>query len=322
LVLLSGAAGHLRSKPCNHDGLIHGEHRALANETETARGPLNYHAHPMEEYTMLQEGRRLGGSHLNYGTPRNTAFKPIRIKVFFQPKLIALSEDLKRFLQKDLLPAAMEYWGNALKVIPVEGNFRVPRFCTSSWNNGKCAAYQMMQKCGASSNPYAPSIPDEHLDYLEVCPNSPSGCSRVKGGVGVPECDYILYVSAFQTPHCGHTKETQTLAYAGKCARDQYDRPVVGAANFCPGKLENSSAAWDMQLSTAVHEIGHALGFSADNMAYFRYALACPTYRTVPAAADLAGTFSAPAFVAVPRAPPPLPSPASGMHRSGACSAI
>ena len=45
---------------------------------------------------------------------------------------------------------------------------------------------------------------------------------------------------------------------------------MVGYSNFCPAKLSAKKADWDMQLSTAVHEIGHALGFSSDHMSYFR----------------------------------------------------
>ena len=108
---------------------------------------------------------------------------------------------------------------------------------------------------------------------MKYCTNSPTkGCVTAPDGGGVPNADYVLYVTAFQTPHCGKDNgETQTLAYAGKCLKDQWDRPIAGAANFCPGKLISSTAEWEGQLSTAVHEIGHALGMSSDNYANFRF---------------------------------------------------
>ena len=44
----------------------------------------------------------------------------------------------------------------------------------------------------------------------------------------------------------------------------------MGHANFCPKKLSNKTTDWEEQLSTAIHEIGHAIGFASDSMAYFR----------------------------------------------------
>eukprot|EP00937_MAST-01D_sp_MAST-1D-sp2_P003096 g3096.t1 len=221
-------------------------------------------------------GRRLGDGKMQYGSKGE--FKPIRIATFFVEKLFAPDMDpaMKAFVTQDLLPSATDYWKKALEVVPVRGNFRVPRLCTSHWNTADrpCARVQQNQKCGGSHDPYTPTVPAQHLDYLKYCPDNNalrSGkCKEAKGGRGIPDTDYVLYVTAFQTPHCGHSSETQTLAYAAQCGRDQFDRPVVGYTNFCPKMLSIASKDWDEQLSTAVHEIGHALGFAADSLAYFR----------------------------------------------------
>ena len=63
---------------------------------------------------------------------------------------------------------------------------------------------------------------------------------------------------------------SSTLAYAGMCKQDQWDRPIAGRANFCPNELDTSTGAWDKMIGTAIHEIGHALGFSDDSFSYMR----------------------------------------------------
>jgi len=68
------------------------------------------------------------------------------------------------------------------------------------------------------------------------------------------------------------TTETSVLAYASTCQRDSAtDRPTFGRINFCPSHLSANSADWDAQLATAVHELGHALGFAGDSLPLFRY---------------------------------------------------
>jgi hypothetical protein len=76
---------------------------------------------------------------------------------------------------------------------------------------------------------------------------------------GVPEADFVLYVAA------GPINGSTTLAWAGSCQADPTTgRPTAGCVNIDPDHLEYSSAAgYDQLIDTVVHEIMHALGFSA-----------------------------------------------------------
>lgn len=59
-------------------------------------------------------------------------------------------------------------------------------------------------------------------------------------------------------------------AVAESRQRSQWDRPTLGFVNFCPGSLSAAAAEWESQLTTAMHETLHALGFVSASWAYFR----------------------------------------------------
>jgi hypothetical protein len=67
--------------------------------------------------------------------------------------------------------------------------------------------------------------------------------------------DYVLFVTARPT-------QGNTLAWASHCRSDQYGRPVAGQANFGPNHI-NPEGDLEKQVNTAIHEIFHALGWSA-----------------------------------------------------------
>lgn len=118
---------------------------------------------------------------------------------------------------------------------------------------------------------------------------------------GVPNADMAIYVgaetSAVEDGQQVELCSTGTLAFAFSCALDQFDRPVIGAINFCidnilgnPSSrrrgldvsvlqdepayiastlLEGNDDIADLGL-LAIHEVGHALGFSLNLLKYFR----------------------------------------------------
>eukprot|EP00163_Fabomonas_tropica_P014800 TRINITY_DN2690_c0_g1_i15.p1 TRINITY_DN2690_c0_g1~~TRINITY_DN2690_c0_g1_i15.p1 ORF type:complete len:831 (-),score=166.25 TRINITY_DN2690_c0_g1_i15:672-3164(-) len=136
------------------------------------------------------------------------------------------------FLKTDLLPNAVKWFARALKVVPVTGNLKIRPFGGGS-------------RCGTRN------------DYVEV------PASHQLTGAGVPDADFILYTKA--QPTLG-----STIAWALACAVDQNDRPIAGLSNFGPGQLSTDAAEYDVQLSTAIHEIAHTFGFSSSFVEFWR----------------------------------------------------
>ena len=90
-------------------------------------------------------------------------------------------------------------------VHPVQGNLVIPPICrgreiTSGPNEGKCRSplpSQDRYRCGVFG-----IIPTEYIGTREVCETSFSqgGCRQEgPGGAGIPNADYLLFVSASST---------------------------------------------------------------------------------------------------------------------------
>ena len=89
---------------------------------------------------------------------------------------------------------------SVLMVHPVEGNLRIPPECTeytSGVNKGKCRSPLPSQSnfiCGRFG-----TIPLSYIGVREVCTsyNQSSSCTlQGPDGVGLPNTDYLLFVSA------------------------------------------------------------------------------------------------------------------------------
>lgn len=72
------------------------------------------------------------------------------------------------------------------------------------------------------------------------------------------------------TPSVKPTCTGDYLASATYCNTDQYDRPVAGLIHFCIDEDFFQRKHKDRQIVTAIHEVGHVLGFNIQSMAHFR----------------------------------------------------
>ena len=141
--------------------------------------------------------------------------------------------------------------------------------CAQTWDNGKCYT-DRTATCGPSTGGSQHAIPGELLGSLEVCSecltNGECTCTTRPAGDGLASTDFLLFVSSVPSRACNDS----LIAYAATCQRDQWDRPTVGYANFCRQALSSDESVRGEQLSTAVHELLHALGFSRDSWPLFR----------------------------------------------------
>jgi leishmanolysin-like peptidase len=183
---------------------------------------------------------------------------------------------LSNFLKETLIPAAIAKMQRSLAVVPVSGGLFARRSCESKWADwGICASLVEDQRCGDQDSETDPIIPESYFAQAEYCTqcfgdyceSKQSSCFTTEAGEGVDDTDYVLFVTATETEYCSEG----VLAYALYCQTDQFDRPTMGHANFCPDEISDSDYDWENQLTVALHEITHALGFSASAWPYFRY---------------------------------------------------
>ena len=179
------------------------------------------------------------------GRAEESAWKNIRVKA----DVTALEsrrdgsaemDEKINFIRDVILPRTLAYWGQALMVIPVDGDLQIS---TRELANG--------QYCGDSE--FA-KVPSSHVTN------------------GIPDTDLILYVSASDSSRfCPSGGET--LAVAVACNFDVFDRPIAGAVNFCLDKIDVSrisdEATIQDNVDVAVHETGHILAMSGNSYKYF-----------------------------------------------------
>ena len=206
------------------------------------------------------------------------SWSPIRISINMDSSLQStLPANLYTLLVDTLLPNAISYISQALQVVPVSGVLRANRTCLGRFShNGVCAGEGPRPTCGFNNDGSPRAVPEDLLGSLHTCSvclsdGTCSGCSDHPAGSGVA-ADFVLFVSASQTSVCSDS----TVAYAYACMRDQFDRPVFGAANICPSGLSTSLAERDYQVGVVVHELIHALGFDSSSWPLFRNADGSP----------------------------------------------
>jgi leishmanolysin len=81
---------------------------------------------------------------------------------------------------------------------------------------------------------------------------------------GVSDADFVAYVTSVPL---ASTSSNGTVAWALSCSNDASGRPTTGHVNFVPSRLTNADVRKPyletQDVHTAIHEMSHALGFSA-----------------------------------------------------------
>lgn len=92
-------------------------------------------------------------------------------------------------------------------------------------------------------------------------------------GDGVPNTDFVLYISANQAacpPLPPDPNQPTTVAFASHCQLEStMDRPVAGNVNFCPEGIARNRNGLQYISSVTKHEILHAIGFSSSLFPYW-----------------------------------------------------
>ena len=136
----------------------------------------------------------------------------------------------RTFLVDSVLASARDYFTRALSVERVAGNLVMPKN-----NDNWCASADFM--CCGKNQP--------EQSYT----------------TGYPDTDFVLWVT-------GRPTGGSTIAWALTCMTASGSvRPIAGHANFGPALINNDLG---QQVSTAIHEVSHALGFSSSMFGLFR----------------------------------------------------
>lgn len=136
-----------------------------------------------------------------------------------------LTTSKKNYIMNTLLSNAQTWFQSVLQVVPVSGNLII----SGSF-------------CGPTPGAV---VPASH------------------SSTGVPNADMVVYVTAAPASD----PASLVVGWASPCRLDSNSRPVAAQVNFIPASLSNADIldSWDTQQDTdvALHELTHALGFSA-----------------------------------------------------------
>ncbi|XP_050314645.1 leishmanolysin-like peptidase [Anthonomus grandis grandis] len=202
---------------------------------------------------------------------RRTADQPLRILLYYDQSVYRLESEKFQLINNTILPEAVNFWEKALFVRRADNVIRLTRKCSDSQVFVKNGQTHCINVCNERTMCGEVEVPSEHLDVCRVCNSTGQNCRSLPGskaGKGIPDFDFVFYVSAMQTDRCN---KSLTVAYASHCQQESgLDRPIAGHANLCPNSISTSRQELEILLSTVKHEILHALGFSVSLYAFYR----------------------------------------------------
>ena len=226
------------------------------------------YSHYFAEPNSIIRGVRSSGKHL---LTRRSNDNSLKIKTFSDSSIHKLSSDLRKLVLDRLLPDAIAYFGQTLRVRQRISPIKLQRDCEKpvfEKINGTLFKY-CLHECKNVTYCDAVLVPESHLDVCRTCDSSQIHCTNpAPKSAGLTNTDFVLYVSAIGTSNCNN--QDDLIAFASTCQLEQtLDRPVAGFVNFCVDKLSRKFH-YSHLLAVVKHEIFHALGFSSSLYGYFR----------------------------------------------------
>ncbi|CAG9768000.1 unnamed protein product [Ceutorhynchus assimilis] len=202
---------------------------------------------------------------------KRNADQSLRILLYYDQSVYRLDEERFMLINNTILPEAVNFWEKALFVRRADNVIRLTRKCSDSQVFVKNGQTHCIDVCSERTMCGEVEVPQDHLDACRVCNSTGQNCGVFPGsqaGDGIPDFDFVFYVSAMQTERCN---KSLTVAYASHCQQESgLDRPIAGHANLCPNSISTSRQELEILLSTVKHEILHALGFSVSLYAFYR----------------------------------------------------
>ncbi|KAL0808932.1 hypothetical protein ABMA28_012593 [Loxostege sticticalis] len=256
------------------------------------------HEHPKEDQVV--RGVHIEPAHI---VKKRSIDQPLRISIFYDHSVYRLEAEKFDMINNTILPEAVRFWEQALKVRKTGGPIKLNRKCPTRQVFVRGGRSHCIDACNAETMCGEVRVPEHHLNPCYVCNSTGHNCralprtriptpeeesTEITGNAlnfgtelpppepseeepepnGVENTDFVLYVSAVETERC---KRGLTVAYASHCQQESaLDRPVAGHANFCPGELSTKYRDLPSVMSTVKHEMLHALGFSVSLFAFYR----------------------------------------------------
>ncbi|XP_056646340.1 leishmanolysin-like peptidase [Diorhabda sublineata] len=214
---------------------------------------------------------------------KRSADQSLRILLYYDQSVYRLDQERFALINNTILPEAVSFWEKALFVRRTENVIRLTRKCSDTQVFVKDGWTHCIDTCKEKTMCGEVEVPEDHLDACRICNSTGQNCGIAKGskaGPGIPDFDFVFYVSAMQTERC--TKNL-TVSYAAHCQQESaLDRPIAGHANLCPNSISTKRQELEILLSTVKHEILHALGFSVSLYAFYRDAEGRPLTQRSP----------------------------------------
>uniref|UniRef100_A0A3Q0KQB5 Leishmanolysin-like peptidase n=1 Tax=Schistosoma mansoni TaxID=6183 RepID=A0A3Q0KQB5_SCHMA len=191
----------------------------------------------------------------------------LRIMPVFAPNF--MKNPKYSFLKNDIVGKALNFWQSALNVKrPSNRNILIKRECVNDrrWffplKNGSVDTV-CEHSCLRSSKCHTMEVPQE---FLQAC-RTRYGTSGLDGS-GIPGNGYLMIIDSSPGGLCS---DGWLIAFANACQLEQNtDRPILGFINFCPNRLDEHYPMSKVLLYTAIHEMGHALGFNRNLYPFYR----------------------------------------------------